>query len=76
MRSTLTVEEQFERELEIFRTEAETAAQFFYAFLAIHAAAGEEIILNDATYVPRAWPVTDPRARDEWNLSPIPAAMM
>ena len=35
MRSTLTVEEQFERELEIFRTEAETAAQFFYAFLAI-----------------------------------------
>lgn len=36
----LTVEEQFERELEIFRIEAETAAQFFYAFLAIHAAAG------------------------------------
>ena len=38
--------------------------------------AEEEIILNDATYVPRAWPVTDPRAADEWNLSPIPAAMM
>ncbi len=38
--------------------------------------AEEEIILNDATYVPRAWPVTDPRAGDEWNLSPIPAAMM
>jgi hypothetical protein len=36
----LSVEEQFERELEIFRTEAETAAQFFYAFLAIHASAG------------------------------------
>ena len=38
--------------------------------------AEEEIILNDATYVPRAWPVTDPRAGDEWNLSPIPPAMM
>jgi catechol 2,3-dioxygenase len=38
--------------------------------------AEEEIILNDATYVPRAWPVTDPLAADEWNLSPIPAAMM
>jgi catechol 2,3-dioxygenase-like lactoylglutathione lyase family enzyme len=38
--------------------------------------AEEEIILNDATYVPRAWPVTDPRAGDEWKLSPIPAAMM
>jgi hypothetical protein len=36
------VEEQFERELEVFRTEAETAAQFFYAFLAIHASAGAE----------------------------------
>jgi AbiU2 len=40
MHCTLTVEKQFERELEIFRTEAKTAAQFFYAFLAIHAAAG------------------------------------
>ena len=40
MHPALTVEEQFERELEIFRTEAETAAQFFYAFLAIHAATG------------------------------------
>jgi catechol 2,3-dioxygenase len=38
--------------------------------------AEEEIILNDATYVPRAWPVTDPRAADEWNLSHVPAAMM
>ncbi len=38
--------------------------------------AEEEIILNDATYVPRAWPVTDARAGDEWNLSHIPAAMM
>jgi catechol 2,3-dioxygenase len=38
--------------------------------------AEEEIILNDATYAPRVWPVTDPRAADEWNLSHIPAAMM
>lgn len=37
--------------------------------------AEEEIILNDATYVPRAWPATDPRAADEWNLSQPPAAM-
>jgi hypothetical protein len=27
------------------------------------------------TYVPRAWPVTDPRAGDEWSLSPIPTMM-
>lgn len=33
---------QFERELEIFRTEAETAAQFFYAYLDIHASAGAD----------------------------------
>ena len=26
----------FERELEIFRTEAEQCAQFLYAFLAVH----------------------------------------
>ena len=37
--------------------------------------AEEEIILNDATYVPRVWPATDPRAADEWNLSHAPAAM-
>ena len=30
--TTLSVEEQFERELEVFRTEAETATQFLYAF--------------------------------------------
>jgi hypothetical protein len=35
-----SVEAEFERELEVFRTEAEGAAQFFYAYLAIHAAAG------------------------------------
>ena len=34
-----TPEVQFERELEIFRTEAEGGTQFFYASLAVHAAA-------------------------------------
>src|SRR3990172_5585484 len=29
-------DEQFERELEIFRTETEAGAQFFYAYLAVH----------------------------------------
>ncbi|MFZ0836958.1 MAG: VOC family protein [Xanthobacteraceae bacterium] len=38
--------------------------------------AEEEIILNDATYAPRVWPITDPRAADEWNLSHVPEAMM
>lgn len=32
---------QFEQELEVFRTEVETALQFFYGFLAIHACAGD-----------------------------------
>jgi hypothetical protein len=31
----------FEQELEVLRTEAEAAAQFFYSYLAIHAAAGD-----------------------------------
>ncbi len=31
----------FERELEIFRTEAEAATQFFYAYLTVHAVAAE-----------------------------------
>jgi hypothetical protein len=36
-----TLETRFEHELEIFRTEAEAGAQFFYAYLAVHAAAGD-----------------------------------
>jgi len=32
---------EFEQELDILRTEAETATQFFYAYLTIHAVAGE-----------------------------------
>jgi hypothetical protein len=31
-----TSEQQFARELEVFRTEAETASQFFYCYLAVH----------------------------------------
>jgi hypothetical protein len=31
----------FERELEVFRTEAGAASQFFYAFLTVHAVAGD-----------------------------------
>ena len=42
----------------------------------IEYSAEEEVILNDATYIPRAWPVTDPYSADEWNRSPIPEVMM
>jgi hypothetical protein len=37
----MTAADQFECELEIFRTEAEAAAQFFYAYLAVHAVAAD-----------------------------------
>ena len=47
-----------------------------YTGTIVEYSAEEEIILNDATYAPRAWPVTDPRAADEWYLGHIPAAMM
>ena len=47
-----TPEGQFERELEIFRTEAEGGTQFFYAYLAVHAAAARRKavhrLLNEA----------------------------
>jgi hypothetical protein len=35
----MTPEQEFENELEIFRTETQTAVQFFYAYLTIHAVA-------------------------------------
>jgi hypothetical protein len=41
-KSTVVTDAQFEHELEVLRTEAETAAQFFYGYLEIHAAAGAE----------------------------------
>ena len=47
-----TPEVQFERELEIFRTEAEGGTQFLYAYLAVHALAARRKavhrLLNDA----------------------------
>jgi hypothetical protein len=43
---SINTEADFERELEVFRSEAETAAQFFYAYLDIHACAGAD----DAVY--------------------------
>lgn len=46
-----------------------------YTGTIIEYCAEEEIILDDASYVPRAWPITDARAGDEWNLSHAPAAM-
>jgi hypothetical protein len=36
-----TKDEQFERELEVFRTEVEAGTQFFYAYLAVHAVAAD-----------------------------------
>lgn len=47
-----TAEVQFERELEIFRTEAEGGTQFLYAYLAVHAAARRKAVhrlLNEAS---------------------------
>jgi len=46
-----------------------------YNGVIVEYSAEEEIILDDASYVPRVWPTTDPRAADEWNHSPAPAAM-
>jgi len=42
VKATVATDARFEHELEVFRTEAETAAQFFYGYLAIQAAAGAE----------------------------------
>ena len=39
--SITSPEVRFEQELEVFRTEAEAAAQFFYAYLTVHAVAGD-----------------------------------
>jgi hypothetical protein len=57
--ASVVTDAQFEHELEVFRTEAETTAQFFYGYLAIHAAAGAETstyrLLNTA---PLFWNTT------------------
>lgn len=44
--TTANAEQEFERELEVFRTEAEGAAQFLYAWLAVHAAAGDDAAVH------------------------------
>jgi hypothetical protein len=47
-----TPEQQFQHELEVFRTEEETATQFFYAYVAVHSVAYDnetiEALLNTA----------------------------
>ena len=54
--SPLAAEAAFEREIGVFRTEAESAAQFFYAFLAIHAAvAAKRPVLNHINTAPLFW---------------------
>jgi hypothetical protein len=44
--SGVFAETQFERELDVFRTEVETTVQYFYGYLAIHAAAGEARVVH------------------------------
>ena len=38
----MTIEQQFENELEVFRTEAEAATQFLYGYFAVHAVAADK----------------------------------
>jgi hypothetical protein len=35
----------------------------------------EEVILDDSTYVPRTWRVTDDHVVDEWHTGPPPAGI-
>ena len=54
-----TPEADFARELEIFRTEAEAAIQFFYAWLAIHAVAGSnDSVTRALNQTPLFWNTT------------------
>lgn len=54
--SVVSPEVQFERELEVFRTEAEAAIQFFYAFLTVHAVAREhDPVLRMLNTAPLFW---------------------
>jgi hypothetical protein len=43
----MTADEKFKRELEVFRTEEESATQFFYAYQAVHAVAYESKHVSD-----------------------------
>lgn len=65
----MTPAEEFERELEIFRTEAESAIQFLYAYLAIHEAAGRCQIPPRCPLSPRL--VHRKRARRWWWAAAI-----
>jgi hypothetical protein len=49
-------EAEFERELEVFRAEAGAASQFFYAFLTVHAVAGDvPAVFKLLNTAPRFW---------------------
>lgn len=52
----MNASEAFEHELEIFRTEAEAAAQFFYAYLSVHETAGRQpSVLRFLNATPLFW---------------------
>jgi AbiU2 len=56
VQSPVSADALFERELEVFRIESETAAQFFYAYLAVHALAGAETsVYNLLNTAPLLW---------------------
>ncbi len=49
----------FEHELELYRTEADAAAQFFYAFLAVHSVAGDaKAVYQALNTAPLFWNTT------------------
>ena len=80
--SPLAAEAAFEREIGVFRTEAELAAQFFYAFLAIHAAvAAKRPVLNHINTAPLFWKTmlgalqTAPSPRSAASLMKNPRTM-
>lgn len=54
--SMITPAAQFERELEVFRTESEAGTQYFYAYLAVHAvAADHESVYKLLNHAPLFW---------------------
>jgi hypothetical protein len=59
IRNMTTPQAKFERELEVFRTEAEAAMQFLYAFLTVHAVAGDnKPVYNQLNKAPLFWNTT------------------
>ena len=52
----MTPEKQFERELEVFRTEVESASQFLFSYFAVHAVAQDhEAVHNLFNTAPLFW---------------------